>query len=504
LRFRRFAEYSDATACSECGGRLVDGERPSDRATPARPIGGDLWKRVGITVAALVGAYLLRFVALPGAALVRTDGGFLGLFNIGLDRSAISIAALWINPFLSGFGLVELVALCVPRWRGLRHAGPDARWKLTRAALVVSGILGLIQGFFVGQWMLARIPWTAPSLSIPFYPQVIAVTLTATMFGLYALAQLIDRRGIGNGLALLTASALVPLVIDSALDTWFRLSQGDISIVDVALRLAAVAVVAIATWGATRLRREVRTGERHFVLRLPTAGLAPMVLAASLLMLPAQLGGIFYPSTFFSPITNALIPGSSLYSWTNLILVAILTFLLSLAFHRPRAIAGLLARRPGPPLAGEELAEWSRGPLTASILFSVLFLGAVITVGDWLARRDHFMAQPILLVIGTTVILDLAAEWRARRSDEAWVAVWPLHRVWAVDVAIEALAEHGIACHARALRFRSMWHFFAPHVPIDLLVPSARAEEATRILTGLFVDNPPAPAASEVVVPMKA
>ena len=41
--------------------------------------------------------------------------------------------------------------------------------------------------------------------------------------------------------------------------------------------------------------REVRSGKRHFVLRLPTAGLSPITVAAWLLTLPASLASLFVP-----------------------------------------------------------------------------------------------------------------------------------------------------------------------------------------------------------------
>ena len=62
------------------------------------------------------------------------------------------------------------------------------------------------------------------------------------------------------------------------------------------------------------------------------------------------------------------------------------------------------------------------------------------------------------------------------------MAVWPLQRPYALPVARQALADEGIALHARSRAQRAMLQWLAPYIPIDLLVPAADAERARELL----------------------
>jgi hypothetical protein len=87
----------------------------------------------------------------------------------------------------------------------------------------------------------------------------------------------------------------------------------------------------------------------------------------------------------------------------------------------------------------------------------------------------------------TAVLLDVIAEARALRRHGPLVAVWPEHRVRAVDEALSVLERAGIPALARSVHHRTLWHFFAPFIPIQLLVPAARGEEASRLLHEHFL-----------------
>ncbi|HEY1099831.1 MAG TPA: hypothetical protein VGF99_12930, partial [Myxococcota bacterium] len=65
------------------------------------------------------------------------------------------------------------------------------------------------------------------------------------------------------------------------------------------------------------------------------------------------------------------------------------------------------------------------------------------------------------------------------------VAVWPLHRFALVAPTLHALDAAGITAHLRGGHLRALDHFFAPYVPIDLLVPAADAERASGVVAGI-------------------
>jgi hypothetical protein len=88
----------------------------------------------------------------------------------------------------------------------------------------------------------------------------------------------------------------------------------------------------------------------------------------------------------------------------------------------------------------------------------------------------------LMVAIATAVALDVVGELRALWRHGPLVPVWPEHRVYAVAPALEALEAAGIPALARSRHHRALWHFFAPHIPVQLLVPPAHADEARRLL----------------------
>jgi hypothetical protein len=51
-----------------------------------------------------------------------------------------------------------------------------------------------------------------------------------------------------------------------------------------------------------------------------------------------------------------------------------------------------------------------------------------------------------------------------------------------VDKALLALENAGIPAFPRAVHHRTLWHFFAPYIPVVIMVPKSKSEEAGAIL----------------------
>ena len=112
-----------------------------------------------------------------------------------------------------------------------------------------------------------------------------------------------------------------------------------------------------------------------------------------------------------------------------------------------------------------------------------MFLVAVAWIGAVLpALRIPLAIDGVLIIVVTAVALDVCAEWRARREHGHLVPAWPIHQVSRLDAALTSLTAAGIAVHPRAANHRALFHFFAPHLAIDLLVPPARVAEAQTLL----------------------
>jgi hypothetical protein len=139
------------------------------------------------------------------------------------------------------------------------------------------------------------------------------------------------------------------------------------------------------------------------------------------------------------------------------------------AFLRARATA---AGRVLDALRAANLRSVAAVAAVALVPSASALLGAPVAVG---------VAEVLALAILVAVGRDLRAEAAFRRASGALAAAFPVHRVYAVEPALEALASAGIPAFPRALRYRTLFHFFAPWAPVEILVPAGRAPEAEEI-----------------------
>jgi preprotein translocase subunit SecY len=390
------------------------------------------------------------------------------------DLSNLSVVALGLSPAISAFVLVELVALLNPRWRSLRRGTPEQRRSLRSAAVLVTVLFAAIQGWFVATWLHQQMP-LLPGGTLMDDPGLgsrvlMALTLVGGACFMLALAWLLDAHGLGNGFSILLSAAAIPAAFRLASMLVQRANLGVLAPGDILTLLVELAVMVLATrWILTwhRKPQPEKSAAPLVALRNPTSGIVPLVTAASLLELPAQLANLGVP--FAAALRPT--PGTTSYAVAQVVLMALLCVLFSLAFNQDRRMA-------------------SARTIRAGILRATLFLVGVGVVFPALISklRLHLVVDEVLLVTATAVALDLVAEWRARTQHGALVAIWPLHQVALVGAATDALSRAGIFVHPRGACHRSLLHFFGPYIPIDLLVPETQAPDARQILERVLLE----------------
>jgi preprotein translocase subunit SecY len=441
--------------------------------------------RLLISVALTAPLFLLPHVLIPGIdsdsarSLFRSVGGG--------STEQLSVAALGLTPVLLAFQLVELVALAIPRLRWRRVSGSWPRRPLTIASLLLAGLFGLVQAFFICRWieastssyrtlgpLLTREGWafTGPAL----------LSLVGTTAALVGCAHAIRRWGLGNGYSWLLAAAVASSLVDQGLRIWSALRIEQIAPVDA---LATAALIGALAWGCHRLARPrpwlalpVAEGLTLEPL-LPTCGLGPLVLAASLLVLPASLRNVGLP---LEGVANALAPGSTVYLTADLILVGGFGLLLARAFYPPGVVLRFLEELGG--RVGRSLS-CGRPELAASLqraAFRSAALIAALPVLQHLLGRRLVLGGLVELLVLVMVLIDLQREWRTRRADPSLTVVWELHRLYAVAPIRALLEARGISVTVRGLQHRRLMFFFGPFVPVELLAPAARADEAASLI----------------------
>ena len=226
-------------------------------------------------------------------------------------------------------------------------------------------------------------------------------------------------------------------------------------------------------------------------LPLPASGLSPIQVATSLLLLPASLGtfGVNLPS---------LSPGTLRYLAALLLLCSVGAVGFSRLFNAPAQVARV--RAACGDAADEQIAtrDVSRAALYSAGFLSLYILGHfalssrpdLTEVGAWAA-----LASPNLLLL-PALVLDLLREWRARRDLGDLATIWELPAVHAVNPVLRALSAAGIPAHARGAGLRTLFQFFGPFAPVQVMVPTAQAAQAEAVLWALWPQLRPGPASA--------
>jgi hypothetical protein len=440
--------------------------------------GGGVATRLALTLIVAAGAPLLARITLPWVDV----SGFRQLPSF--DPTTFGIFAIELNPLLSAALLVEVLALLVPRWRAWRLGGYPERDRLWRRIGVVALVMATAQAFFMGRWLMGfehlyptfqATAWTPPS-SLVFVARL--VSLVGGTFLLFWLTRLVDSRGAGNGIAvILVAFMAVPTAAKLALSVRVGLANGQPILLAALATLVVVAAVTRLAGGRPLRPSAVPAGRDQ--LPVPSSGLQPLSASWSMLQLPAQVA-------VFAAIAppSALAPGTWTCRAVQIALIAGLCTLIAWLFNRPRVVAEAWRRAGTPAPDAPPAADHVRAAFARSLAQSVVVCWGLAAV-DWLCADAKLAVSVLDLTVMACVAVDVADEVRFRQGHGALARAWPVHRLYVLQGMLNALEAAGIPAFPRGRRYRTLWNFFAPYVPVDILVPAEQADRARAIVLPL-------------------
>jgi hypothetical protein len=438
-----------------------------------------VYGRLAFTVAAVLVALAAARVTLPGV-----DVSVFQMAGSDFDPTVFGILALSLVPVLTASQLVEALALVVPRWRSWRVGGYPERDRLWSLTQILAVTLTLVQAWFIVRWLggirLPR-PWTV--VLAPGWGSALTVilTLTAGVAVLTLLAVLIGRYGAGNGFAILTAGFTVVPVGEALLRSVRRQLESGERVLLPLLLAAAVTAAVTYTSGGGELRPNAEP-RRPRKLPVLASGLQAIVIAWSLMRLPDQLAKF---GIDMGPVSGWPASGTPGYRAAELLLVAGMCALLTWLFNRPRNVAAAWSAEA--PVADGGAAppmdDQVRGAFARALAWSLALAGALVAV-EWLCA-DALLVVNLLPITGIAcVTMDVAGELAFRHRHGALVGVWPVHRLYTLDGMLAALEAAGVPAYPRARRVRTLWNYFLPLVPVEILAPAPDRERAHAVLVG--------------------
>ena len=433
----------------------------------------DLNRRLAVTVFA-VGLILAGLNVSPWGLKALLSGETVFDPTKGLPN--LSLFPIGLVDFVCAFVLLELVALLIPSLRARRVGTRQERKPLTLASLILGGILAVVHSglLIMNSWQSGA---TEFSSEVIVAIGMLVFQLVVAQLLLLGLAYWVTWRGIANGFAVVAL-----LVAFKPVGSWFtrfgpELIAGPIKIEAKLFLLAWLFFGVVMAWHFMRLARPI--GDLPVSARHPflASGLAPLVLVAPLVLKLFIFVNVFL--TGGAPYSSL---GDVVYIVHNVaILNAVLLF--GFLFFRPVEIARLW-KRWVPTVDDIVVVAIARAQLPLAlgragvmlVVFPAFFVGINSKIFITVAAT---LSECVLL---TVVLQDWLEEWRFRRQQGHCATVREVQRVAEVEPICFVLRQAGIDFHARSFGFRSLLQFFGPFAPVEILVPSARAEDAGRLL----------------------
>lgn len=377
------------------------------------------------------------------------------------DQNELFPKASWLGlgfgPLLSAYFFVEVIALVLPplRWRRVSGAGP--RRPLVVASWAVALVFAALQ---------------CGSMARASGELVLPASMMAATVLCWSLTIVADRFGILNGFSVAALASLDGL--GSAQRSWRLFQSEDFSPGVLLLALATLAGAAYTIVWLTR--RPVPQPSLPVRAVPPVSGLGMTASAGALLSFPVTLS-TFVPE--LAPLGEALQRSQTLYVSLWVAFSVAFTVFWALVFFRPRAIAAMWKRWN--PEVDEVSAVLAARAAMPAALRDALVLNVAFALAMQLTLPAAVSLVSVVLLTAL-VVLDGLDEVRFRRAHGELVSVHELARVAEVDAVLHRLSSKGIEAFARTRHYRAAFQFFGPHLPIEVLVPLARAEEARAVL----------------------
>ena len=333
----------------------------------------DLRGKIFFTLALLAIYRFIAHVPIPGVnqgALDQLFGGgsdtgallgFLDIFSGGALRR-LSVAALGVFPYITASIVMQLLTPVIPRLQQLSREGEMGRQQINRIVHWLTVPIALAQGF--GQLQLLRQAGVVTDIGLNFPTLAAVISLAAGTMFLVWLGELITERGIGNGISLIIFAGIVSSIPNIVQQGFVNRdnTEGLLGLVVVGLLIIALIVMfneahrripvqyGRSIFRGGRMYRQ--SGSTYLPIRVNSAGMIPLIFAASVVILPGVVAS--YMSTSEGWVGSTAIWFQSAFSPANIpywvmmfVLVVIFTFFYTLVTFQQQNLAESLQRNGG-------------------------------------------------------------------------------------------------------------------------------------------------------------
>jgi preprotein translocase subunit SecY len=457
----------------------------------------DVYKRVLWTLALLVFWSIVRHFPMPGLdnEFLSQWGGLMG--QLGLRFSLFSLGLM---PYITACVVVEIVALLVPPFKQWRSEGGAAgRARLTKAAIVLTVVIGIIHGRAL-IWQLGEMAGGHMLVDNgTAFKSLLVLTLVASMFFIIWIADRISAMGCGHGISLIILSGTAARIPHDFMDALHRY-KGALSspqfIMPILALAGAIALIVYIERSARQIPIQYADGtQTSFPIKLTTAGTTPVSWAYSLLVIPI----LFVPFNesineatrpVLAWITGHLYPGAPIHIAASAVLIIILYFVFTALFFNPREMINYLKKRNASVVPDETSGkrDINRG-LEGMALIGGLYLVLVplsFQVIWWLLHTDVTLVNGISLIVTVCITLDLTGELLFRWRSDGLVRIAEFHEPWKAGLLRSLLEKEKVPCIVRGYYHRSLLYVFGPYIEMPVFVAKSDENTARDVMRTYF------------------
>ncbi len=399
----------------------------------------DLRKRITFTILILALERVGTHIVTPGintqvlaAGWQSLSGTLFGLYDLfagGAFRKA-AVFGLGIMPYISASIILQLLGAVVPYFQRLQKEGEEGRKKIIQYTRYGTLFISAMQSFGVAIF-LENISFQGASAvfnpGMGFRLLTMIAMTSGTMLIMW-MGELIDDRGIGNGISLIIFVGIIAAFPNALFQEWIEFTSGNRQLLTelflIALGFGIIAFVVLLTVATRKIpvqyakrvvgRRIMGGVSTHVPLRVNAAGVMPIIFAQAIMFVPNTLFSFFPDSDLMFTLRGYFSIDSAFYWFVYAVLIIFFTYFYTAIVLNPVEVADNLKKHGGfiPGVRpGKKTAEYLDSILTKITLPGSIALALVAIIPYMLVKAfnvsynyaSFFGGTGLLIIVGVAL-----------------------------------------------------------------------------------------------------
>ena len=345
---------------------------------------------------------------------------FLNIFTGG-GLARLAIFGLGIMPYITASIIMELLSAVIPKIKEWHEEGETGRKKITQITRYMTLVLAMMEsaGLIVSIKNTEGMADLLPNLTF-WRGALIVLTLVAGMALLMWLGELITERGVGNGMSILIFAGIISTMPTEG-KNMVTLAYQRNPVWLLVIILAALAIVVGVVYmekGERRIpvqyakqvrgRRMYSGASTYIPVKVNTAGVIPIIFAASVIHFPVIIASFFPALKGFADVFTT---GSALYFVTYTGLIIFFAYFYTAIIFDPFELADNLKKyggfipgiRPGMPTTNYVSKVVNRINLPGSIYIAVIALIPAIFFVQFGTQQVPIGGAAVIIIVGVAL-----------------------------------------------------------------------------------------------------